>query len=137
LVSFLNQHPEVARNPSFYVGEGRNPRANRDPATEIMENVLGGLAVFAGFGMAIGLLVWLTRTLVDYKRWSRLARVQTDVHTKLLDRFTANHDLLSYIKSPAGPIALRLALLKVLQRSHISCPPARDRAKGGNGSFSS
>ena len=102
LGSFLNQHPEVARNPSFYVGEGLIPRGNRDPVTEIMENVLAGLAVFAGFGMAIGLLVWLIRTLVDYKRWSRLAKVQTDVHTKLLDRFTANEDLLSYIKSPAG-----------------------------------
>jgi hypothetical protein len=60
------------------------------------------LAIFAGFGMAIGLLVWLIRTLVDYRRWSRLAKVQTDVHTKLLDRFTANDDLLAYIQSPAG-----------------------------------
>ena len=65
-------------------------------------DVLAGLAVFAGFGMAIGLLVWLIRTLVDYRRWSRLAKVQTDVHTKLLDRFTANDDLLAYIQSPAG-----------------------------------
>jgi hypothetical protein len=64
-----------------------------------MLNVLG---VFVGFGMAIGLLVWLIRTFVDYRRWSRLSRVQTDVHTKLLDRFTANNDLLAYIQSPAG-----------------------------------
>jgi hypothetical protein len=28
--------------------------------------------------------------------------VQTEVHTKLLDRFTANDDLLAYIQSPAG-----------------------------------
>jgi len=42
--------------------------------------------------------------------------VQTDVHTKLLDRFTANDDLLAYIQSPAGakflessPIALDAA----------------------------
>jgi hypothetical protein len=102
LGSFLNAHPEIARNPSFYLGAGLGGRLNRDAASQILEmwsDVLSGLAGFAGFGMAIGLLVWLIRTLVDYKRWSRLVRVQTDVHAKLLDR---NDDLLAYIQSPAG-----------------------------------
>jgi hypothetical protein len=105
LVSFLNTHPEVERNPAFYVGGGGDPRYTQDHATQIIDvwrNVLGGLGVFAGFGMAIGLLVWLIRTLIDYRRWSRLAKVQTDVHTKLLDRFASNADLLAYIESPAG-----------------------------------
>jgi hypothetical protein len=105
LVSFLNAHPEIARNPSFYVGEGIIPRAHQDPASQILDmwrDMLNGLGIFAGFGLAVGLLVWLTRTLVDYRRWSRLAKVQTDAHTKLLDRFTANEDLLAYIQSPAG-----------------------------------
>ena len=117
LVGFLHAHPEVARNPSFYVGEA-DPRL-RDPSAQSMEiwrEVETNLSIFAGFGMAIALLVWLIRTLVDYRRWSRLARVQTEVHTKLLDRFTANEDLLRYIQSPAGskflessPIALDAA----------------------------
>lgn len=105
LVSFLNAHPEIARNPSFYLGGGPGGRLNQDRAEQILNmwrDVLGGLAVFAGMGMAIGLLVWLIRMLVDYRRWSRLAKVQTDVHTKLLDRFTANDDLLAYMQSPAG-----------------------------------
>ena len=45
-----------------------------------------------------------------------MAKLQADVHTKLLDRFTANEDLLAYIQSPAGakflessPIALDAA----------------------------
>ncbi|MGA2577194.1 MAG: hypothetical protein ABSH24_14340 [Bryobacteraceae bacterium] len=105
LVGFLNAHPEIARNPSFYMGEGILPRSRQDPASQVLDlwrDVLGGLSVFAGFSLAVGLLVWLIRTLVDYKRWSRLAKVQTDAHTKLLDRFTANEDLLAYIQSPAG-----------------------------------
>src|ERR1700693_208622 len=105
LVSFLNAHPEIERNPSFYVGEGSGPRPPRDHAAQVLEmwkDTLAGLAVFAGFGMGIGLLVWLIRTLVDYRRWNRLAKVQTDFHTKILDRFTANNDLLTYIQSPAG-----------------------------------
>ncbi len=105
LVSFLNSHPEIERNPSFYVGEGSMPRSRQDHAAQVLEmwkDTLAGLAVFAGFGMGIGLLVWLIRTLVDYRRWNRLAKVQTEVHTKLLDRFTANNDLFAYIQSPAG-----------------------------------
>src|SRR5450759_983201 len=30
LLSFLNAHPEIARNPSFYVGEGSGPRPPLD-----------------------------------------------------------------------------------------------------------
>jgi len=119
LVAFLNAHPEIARNPSFYVGEGIIPRAHQDPASAILDmwrDVLNGLAIFAGFGLAVGLLIWLIRTLVDYKRWSRLAKVQTDAHTKLLDRFTANEDLLAYIQSPAGA--------KFLESSPISLDAA-------------
>ena len=105
LESFLNAHPEIARNSSFYLGEGLGPRFNQDASAQTLDlwkELLNGLSIFVGFGMAISLLVWLIRTLIDYRRWSRLAKVQTDVHTKLLDRFTANDDLLAYIQSPAG-----------------------------------
>ena len=116
LLGYLNQHPEVARNPSFYVGEGSGPRPPRDRSAQILDmwrDVLVGLTVFTGFGMAIGVLVWLTRTIVDYRRWSRLAKVQTDVHTKILDRFTANDDLLAYIQSPAGSKFLESSPIKL------------------------
>jgi hypothetical protein len=102
LVSFLKAHPEIARAPSFYI-EG--PRPHQDSATQIMElwrDALNYFAAFAGFATGIGLLVWLIRTLVDYRRWNRLAKVQTDFHTKILDRFSSNNDLLTYIQSPAG-----------------------------------
>lgn len=103
VVAFLGAHPEIARNPGFYVDEVRYERP--DPAgraIDLWKDVLGGLAAFIAFGMAISVIVWLIRTLVDYRRWSRLSKVQTDVHTKLLDRFTSNEDLMAYIQSPAG-----------------------------------
>lgn len=116
LVNFLGKHPEVARNPPFYLGDGRPHSDQGVSAADLWRQMLEGLSVFAGFALAVGLLVWLIRTLVDYRRWSRLSKVQTDVHTKLLDRFTANDDLLAYIQSPAGakflessPIALDAA----------------------------
>jgi hypothetical protein len=119
LISFLNAHPEVARDPSFYLGAGVLPGSRQDPASQILDmwrSVLDGLGIFAGFGLAVGVLVWLIRTLVDYRRWSRLSKIQTDAHTKLLDRFTANEDLLAYIQSPAGA--------KFLESSPISLDAA-------------
>jgi hypothetical protein len=116
LVSFLERHPEIARNPSYYVGDGSGPRPPQDHNGQIIDmwrSLLDGLAVFAGFGMAIGVMVWLIRTIIDYRRRSRLAKVQTDVHTKLLDRFTANNDLLAYIQSPAGSKFLESSPIKL------------------------
>jgi hypothetical protein len=79
----------------------------------VTPEILDALGIFLGFGMAIWLLTWLIRTFMDYRRWTRLAKVQSEVHAKLMDRFTANEDLLAYIQSPAGskflessPIAL-------------------------------
>jgi hypothetical protein len=104
LVSFLNAHPEIVRNGAFYVGDRpwEQPRDHQSQVLEMWRDVMGGIAAFVAFGLGVGLLTWLVRTGVDYRRWKHLAKVQTEAHTKLLDRFTANEDLLAYIKSPAG-----------------------------------
>jgi hypothetical protein len=116
LVSFLEAHPEVERNGAFYLGNNGGQRYPPDPrvqAREMWRDVMETLDIFAGFGMAIAVVVWLIRTIVDYRRWSRLARVQTDAHTKLLDRFTNNEDLLAYIQSPAGSKFLESSPIKL------------------------
>jgi hypothetical protein len=116
LEAFLAGHPEVARNPSFYVGTPQQGDWDRSPAAvglRIWENLTQGLLIVLIFGTITGVLVWLIRTAVDYRRWLRLTRVQTETHTKLLDRLTNQEDLLAYMQSPAGrrflesaPIAL-------------------------------
>ena len=116
LEDFLAVHPETLRNPSFYIGEpsSRPGLQDRDgQATDLWRELLNDVAVFAGFGMAIGVVVWLIRTIIDYRRWSRLARVQTDAHTKLLDRFTANEDLLAYMQSGPGSKFLESSPIKL------------------------
>jgi hypothetical protein len=105
LLNFLNSHPEIARNPAFYVGENgpfNRPKDREARILDMWEGVLGGLAGFIAAGIVIGLLTWLIRTVINYRRWNRLAKVQTDTHAKLLDRFTTNEDLLAYLQSPAG-----------------------------------
>jgi hypothetical protein len=114
LANFLSAHPEIARNPAFYIGEPPSPpRDSRSQTLDMWKELYTDCGIFAGFALATGLLVWLIRTLVDYRRWNRLAKVQTDVHTKILDRFTANEDLLAYIQSPAGSKFLESSPIKL------------------------
>jgi hypothetical protein len=112
LVTFLNAHPDVAHNPSYYLGQQGDSRfqlSHSEQVADIWRRVFENFSIFLGFAMAIGLLTWLIRTLVDYRRWHRLSKIQTDFHTKLLDRFTANEDLLAYVQSPAGAKFLQSA----------------------------
>ena len=118
LQSLLGAHPEILRDPTFYFGSGEHDmrQNNSTPSERISGRLIENLGIFSGFALAAGLLMWLIRTLLDYRRWNRLSKVQTDVHTKLLDRFTGNEELLAYVKSPAGskflessPIALDAA----------------------------
>jgi len=114
LANFVAAHPEIARNPAFYIGEPpRAPRDSQSQTLDMWKELYTDCGIFAGFSLATGLIVWLIRTLIDYRRWNRLAKVQTDVHTKILDRFTANEDLLAYIQSPAGSKFLESTPIKL------------------------
>jgi hypothetical protein len=105
LVAFLQQHPEVLRNPTFFFGgydyyeQRRTPLS---PEVEALGVLLGGLGGFLGFGAFFAILIWLVRAVIQHRRWLRLSKVQTDVHTKLMDRMTTNEELLAYVQSPAG-----------------------------------
>jgi hypothetical protein len=104
LAAFLQQHPEVGHNPGFFVGEPDWQR-NRDPRTatiDVWRDMVQGVTIFGGFVLAAAVFTWLIRTFIDYRRWLRLTRIQTDAHTKLLDRLTSNEDLMTYIQSPSG-----------------------------------
>lgn len=105
LVAFLQQHPEVLRNPTFFFGgydyyEQR--RAPLSPEVEALGVLLGGLGGFLGFGAFFAILIWLVRAVIQHRRWLRQSKVQAEVHTKLMDRMTTNEELLAYIQSPAG-----------------------------------
>jgi heme/copper-type cytochrome/quinol oxidase subunit 3 len=104
LVGFMQQHPEVLRNPTYYFGnydyyERRQPMS---PEMEALDGMLSGMAAFLGIGMFIGVVAWLMRAVIQHRRWLRQSKVQTDVHLKLMDRLTTNEELLAYMQSPAG-----------------------------------
>ena len=104
LVAFIQQHPEVVRNPTFFFGnyDYYEPRTPMSPEIEALGVLLGGMAGFLAFGSFIAIAAWLIRAVIQHRRWLRLSKVQSDVHTKLMDRMTTNEELLAYIQSPAG-----------------------------------
>jgi hypothetical protein len=95
---FVAEHPEILRNPRFYLSQFTSPTQNRDVLGDIFEL----LAVFSGIGLTVFALMWLIRTLIEQMRWKQLSRTQSEVHNKILDRFSATDQLLEYIHTPAG-----------------------------------
>jgi hypothetical protein len=114
LANFLTAHPEVALNPVYYLdGLGNNPwdrsQGRGDRVLGMWDDFEKFIFILTGFTVAIGLLTWLIRTFLDYRRWNRLSKVQTEVHTRLLDRFSSNEELMAYIATPAGSKFLQSA----------------------------
>jgi len=114
LAAFLEQRPEVVRNPGFYFGSYQyRERTSREDAIEMMQIIMAGMAGGTVLIAVLSVFVWLVKTLVDHRRWLRTSKVQVEMHGKLLDRLTTNEELLAYAQSPAGsrflestPIAL-------------------------------
>ena len=121
LAAFVAQHPEVLRNPAYYVGEGRQFREPNTVAGDMVEFMSVALVI----GTLIGTLTWIIRSVIDHRRWLRMFKVQTDVHTKLLDRFAASEDLLAYIQTNAGKRFLESAPISLDTGSQVSAPFGR------------
>jgi hypothetical protein len=118
LAAFLNQHPEIAHNPGFFVGEQqfRDRFDSRSSSSRIFEEMMAGVAAFAAGLIALSVVIWILRTVIDHRRWLRVSKIQSEVHSKLLDRFTSNQDLLAYVQTPAGK--------RFLESAPISIDPA-------------
>jgi hypothetical protein len=109
LATFLQQHPDVLNNPSYYLENVQvqlwyppEPRDPRSDAINMWRNVMQDVTMIFVFLIVSAGVLWIIRSVLDHRRWARTSKVQTEVHTKLLDRFTANEDLLAYIQTPVG-----------------------------------
>ena len=128
LAQFLENHPEVALNPDFYLFthlhvEGRpedalerevwpelNERYRRPSLAEELMNDVGPFVIFA---CILAALLWLTRMFVENRRWGRIFKLQTDVHGKLIERFGSNQELLTYMDTEAGKRFLEAAPIPI------------------------
>jgi hypothetical protein len=117
LAAFIGQHPEIVHNPGYFL---QNVNLSNDYYTdpkrrerEEMLAVLAGVAAFIAFLIITGVIVWLIRMIVTSRRWNKLSKVQYDVHSKLLERFSTNEDLLAYMQTPSGRRFLESAPIRL------------------------
>lgn len=106
LAEFIAQHPDVAHNPQFFFAYVSTP----DDQNRIDMGAIGG---FVAFLVVTAVVVWIVKTLVEQRRWSRAMQTQNEVHSKMLDRLTSNAELLSYIQTPSGQRFLDSASIRL------------------------
>ncbi|WP_263365722.1 hypothetical protein [Edaphobacter bradus] len=126
LAQFLQSHPEVARNPDFYLfsklsrdGGERLERAvwpeylQPRPEPSTYQLFMHDLGPFLVFLCIVGCLLWLVRLLLENRRWGRVFKSQLEVHGKLIERFGSNQELLTYMGTDAGRRFLEAAPIAV------------------------
>lgn len=117
LARFLQGHPEIVRNPDFYLFSNPVRAGKYNPALRLEQevwpnlhqyqsidcsDVMRSVGAFMFFVLILASLIWLLRVLLENRRWGRMLKMQTEVHSRLLDKFTANAELLAYMSSDAG-----------------------------------
>jgi hypothetical protein len=117
LEQFLAAHPDVARNPEFYLFSHLHGRGQRDVALERAVwpelgrpepyprspvEIVGPIAALLAFACFLIALVWLLRLFVESRRWGRAFKLQSEVHGRLIDKFSSNQELAAYMQTEAG-----------------------------------
>src|SRR5436853_5013780 len=118
LARFLEQHPEIPRNPEFYLFSNvggmhlsqvrENVESERERVMMRVVNESGPVVVYL---VVLGAGAWLLRVLMDNLRWKRVFNTQTEIYNKLLDKFSTNDELLAYVRSESGKRFLEQAML--------------------------
>jgi hypothetical protein len=129
LGAFLTTHPEVARNPEFYLfshlkHEDGQPdealqravwpdvyRSEGRPAP--FERLWSDLVPLIAFACGIIGIFLLARMFIENRRWSRIFKLQSEVHGKLIDKFTNNQELGAYMETDAGRKFLEAAPIPI------------------------
>jgi hypothetical protein len=118
LAKFLENHPEIVRNPEFYLfanintpgRQGRRLRVDdervffevRDPSRELARDFLEFFVPLLVFVCALAGVLWVVRVALENRRWSRLFKAQNEMQNKLLDRFGTSEEFLTYMRGDAG-----------------------------------
>lgn len=129
LAAFLAAHPDVARNPDFYLfSHLKHSDGEPDEALEravwpdvyrtrsepnSWDRFWDGFIPLLGISIAILAILWLARMFVENRRWNRIFKMQSDVHTRLIDKFTNNQELAAYMETEAGRKFLEAAPIPV------------------------
>jgi hypothetical protein len=120
LAAFLTAHPEVARNPDYYLftnltsANGNRQQAlqrelwpqymhsdsNRDdPLNTFIRDDLSPIIIVPCVFFA---LAWGLRSLLAGRRQSKILKAQGDLQSRLIDKLGSSQELTAYLSSEAG-----------------------------------
>lgn len=117
LAQFLLSHPDVARNPEFYLFNNLNTDGSHreialeravwpDFTAQIQPSEARGIIEELQPVIIVPLLfvaiVWMIRIFVEGGRWNRAFKQQNEIHTRLIDKFGTSQELVAYLESEAG-----------------------------------
>ena len=127
LGQFLAQHPDIARNPEYYLFTNLNfPGGRRSQALERAVwpemgppqgpgavPVIEPLAALGAFACFLATLAWLIRQFLENRRWSRIFKLQGEVHAKLIEKFASTQEIGAYMETEAGKRFLEAAPIPI------------------------
>jgi hypothetical protein len=114
---FLQAHPEIAHNPDFYLFNNLHseheqpsqtlerklwPQASEQDSSGVDRELISDGIPFLVFLCLLAALLWLTHVLLENRRWSRIFKLQTDVHGRLIEKFGTSQEVLTYMSTDAG-----------------------------------
>jgi hypothetical protein len=116
LAQFLAAHPEIARNPDYYLftrvrrEDGGNDEALEravwpefsQPRYSNPLDIVGPIAAAAAFACFLGTVIWIIRQILENRRWGRMFKLQSEVHGRLIDKFSTSQELAAYMGTEAG-----------------------------------
>ncbi|MDE3201530.1 MAG: hypothetical protein KGN79_11490 [Acidobacteriota bacterium] len=118
LGAFLTQHPEVARNPDFYLfthlnhSDGSPDEAleravwpdvfHNSPPRSGFDEFLSNMPPFLAFAAFLVAVAWMTRIFLENRRWNRIYKLQSEVHSRIIEKFGTNQELAAYMETDAG-----------------------------------
>jgi len=127
LRDFLKVHPEVVANPNSFIEAYYGPDRGDQGGNSAMMQFMNDAWPFMVFLVVTGALLWILKVILENRRWSKLAKVQSEAHSKLLERFATNQELLAYMQTEAGKRFLESAPIPIdlEQRPRMSAPFGR------------
>jgi hypothetical protein len=115
LTAFLQRHPEVVRNPDYFLNfvnfEGTvrfasqslsAPDELKARALRTYQDIFMSTLVLCGFLAGAFAIGYVLRAIMGHRRWLRTFRAQNELQNRLLERFGTSQELLAYLQSPSG-----------------------------------
>jgi hypothetical protein len=139
LAEFMARNPQVPHNASYFLNfvsvdssssfnrPDTPETAIRREAINMWRNTMGDFIAFMVFIVVTLSIIWLIKYLVSHRRWLRATKMQSDVHGRLLERFSSNEELLAYVQSPAGSHFLKATPMPPIESasSPVAAPFSR------------